>query len=143
MEEGGFASRALKNSPPDCFSPPAGGTCCSHLTLLGHKQKTHCRETTVGFCLEGVDTLDAACILWSETEKTEKFFDPPVSVCFLPCREVLPGFLLREREFFYNPLHGFRIRQSYFAANIYDCKNAFCSTFRPAFFTAYFQNTLA
>ena len=29
VEEGGFASRALKNSPPDCFSPPAGGTCCS------------------------------------------------------------------------------------------------------------------
>ena len=39
VEEGGFASRALKNSPPDCFSPPAGGTCCSHLTLLSHKRK--------------------------------------------------------------------------------------------------------
>ena len=36
---GGFASRALKNSPPDCFSPPEGGTGCSHLTLSNHKTK--------------------------------------------------------------------------------------------------------
>lgn len=40
------------------FSLPGGGPCSSHLALLSHKQKTHCRETTVGFCLEAADTLD-------------------------------------------------------------------------------------
>ena len=49
VEEGGFASRALENSPLGCFPLPAGRTCCSHLTLPYHNRKPHRRGSAMGF----------------------------------------------------------------------------------------------
>ena len=55
--EDGFASRALKNTPPDYFSPPVGGTCCSHLTLSATKQKPRRDTAGFSFCLRTIKKI--------------------------------------------------------------------------------------